>query len=132
MAVSVPQQYGQFTPQGLRRRRIVNVVMIILFALCALVIIIPLVHILIYSLIKGASSLNLNFFTQPPKPPGVTGGGVATGIVGTLIILGMAAIIGIPTGIAAGVYMAEYGNRHNRFATIARFVADVLLGVPLA
>jgi len=130
MAATVPRQYGQFTPQGLRRRRIVNVIMIVVVALCALLVLIPLVHILVYSLIKGATSLNINFFTKPPAPPGVTGGGVATGIVGSLIILGMAAIIGIPTGVAAGVYMAEYGNRYNRFATVARFIADVLLGVP--
>ncbi len=130
MAASVEQQYGQFTAQGLRRRRIVNVIMIGVFSLCALIIIIPLLHILVYSLIRGATSLNINFFTKPPAPPGVAGGGVGTAIVGSLIILGMAAIIGIPTGIAAGVYMAEYGNRQNRFATAARFIADILLGVP--
>lgn len=130
MAASASKQYGQFTAEGLRRRRTVNAIMIGVFSLCALIIIIPLVHILVYSLIKGASSLNLDFFTKPPAPPGVAGGGVATGIVGSLIILAMAAILGIPTGIAAGVYMAEYGNRQNRFATVARFIADVLLGVP--
>jgi phosphate transport system permease protein len=130
MAARAPKQYGQFTAEGLRRRRIVNAIMIGVFSLCALIIIIPLLHILVYSLIKGATSLNINFFTKPPAPPGVPGGGVGTAIVGSLIILGMAAIIGIPTGIAAGVYMAEYGNGRNRFATAARFVADILLGVP--
>jgi len=80
MAARIPQQYGQFTPQVMRRRRIVNVVMIGVFSVCAIIILIPLVHILIYSLIKGASSLNINFFTKPPSPPGQAGGGVATAL----------------------------------------------------
>ena len=130
MAAHIPQQYGQFTPQVMRRRRIVNVVMIGVFSVCAVIILIPLVHILVYSLIKGASSLNINFFTKPPSPPGQAGGGVATALVGSGIILLMASLIGIPTGIAAGVYMAEYGGRRNVFATVVRFVADILLGVP--
>ncbi|MHB8645449.1 MAG: phosphate ABC transporter permease PstA [Thermomicrobiales bacterium] len=125
----VAQQYGQFTPKVMRRRRIVNLMMIGVFSACAIVILIPLVHILTYSLIKGASSLNLHFFTKPPQPPGQPGGGVATALVGSGIILAMASAIGIPTGILAGVYLAEYGNR-NAFAMTVRFVADILLGVP--
>ncbi len=130
MAARLSRQYGQFTPAVMRRRRIVNVVMIGVFSICAIIILIPLVHILVYSLIRGASSLNINFFTKPPAPPGQPGGGVATALVGSGIILLMASLIGIPTGIAAGVYMAEYGGRHNVFATTVRFVADILLGVP--
>src|SRR5436190_20643545 len=118
MAATEARNYGQFTAQGMRRRQAINVVMIVVFAFCALIILIPLVHILIYSLAKGATSLNLDFFTKPPAPPGVKGGGVATGIVGSVIILALASIIGIPTGIGAGVYMAEYGNRRNRLATV--------------
>jgi phosphate transport system permease protein len=130
LALSAPRPYGQFTPQVMRRRRIVNVAMIALFGLCALVILIPLFHILIYSLIRGASSLNINFFTKPPAPPGATGGGVATGLIGSAIILAIASLLGIPTGIAAGVYMAEFGTRRNLFAMVVRFTADVMLGVP--
>jgi phosphate transport system permease protein len=130
MAARMPQQYGQFTPRVMRRRRIVNVTMIGVFAFCAVIIVIPLVHILVYSLIKGASSLNINFFTKPPAPPGEAGGGVATALVGSATILLMASLLGIPTGIAAGVYMAEYGGRRNLFAAVVRFVADILLGVP--
>jgi phosphate transport system permease protein len=129
MAASLQQQYGQFTPPVMRRRRVVNIVMIALVSACALIILIPLVHILIYSLIKGASSINVNFFTKAPAPPGQPGGGVATALAGSGLILVMASLMGIPTGIAAGVYMAEYGNR-NAFATVVRFVADILLGVP--
>jgi phosphate transport system permease protein len=129
MATTAPREYGQFTPQVMRRRRIVNAIMTAVFTACAIVILIPLVHILVYSVIKGASSINLNYFTKPPAPPGQPGGGVATALVGSGIILVMASALGIPTGIAAGVYMAEYGNR-NAFATVVRFVADILLGVP--
>lgn len=113
----------------MRRRSIVNAMMIGVFTACAIIILIPLVHILAYSLIRGASSINWNFFTKPPAPPGQPGGGVATALVGSGLILVMASLIGIPTGIAAGVYMAEYGNR-NAFATAVRFLADILLGVP--
>ena len=130
MAASISPKYGQFTPAVMRRRRVTNAIMVGIFTVCAVIILIPLIHILIYSLIKGASSLNLNFFTKPPAPPGQSGGGVATGLVGSAIILIMASIIGIPSGIAAGVYMAEYGTRRNVFATVVRFVADILLGVP--
>lgn len=129
MALPVTEQYGQFTPAVMRRRRIVNILMIGLFSICVTVVLIPLVHILVYSLVRGASSLNLNFFIKSPQPPGQPGGGVATALVGSGIILTMASFIGIPTGILAGVYMAEYGNR-NAFATVVRFVADILLGVP--
>lgn len=129
MAASTSRQYGQFTPEGMRRRNIVNVIMIGVFAACAIIILIPLVHILIYALARGASSINWNFFTKAPAPPGQPGGGVATALAGSGVILMMASLIGIPTGIAAGVYMAEYGHR-NAFATVVRFLADILLGVP--
>ncbi len=130
MAIAAPEEFGQFTARVMRRRRLVNAAMMALFGLCALVILIPLFHILIYSLVRGASSLNLNFFTRPPAPPGAKGGGVATALVGSAILLALASAIGIPTGIAAGVYMAEFGTRRNLFATVVRFTADIMLGVP--
>lgn len=104
--------------------------MLTIFGACALVIVIPLLHILVYSLIKGATALNINFFTKAPAPPGVAGGGVATALIGSVIVLIIASFIGIPTGIAAGVYMAEFGTRRNVFATVVRFTADIMLGVP--
>jgi phosphate transport system permease protein len=130
VAIAAPEEFGQFTARVMRRRRLVNAAMMALFGLCALVILIPLFHILIYSLVRGASSLNLNFFTRPPAPPGAKGGGVATALVGSAILLALASAIGIPTGIAAGVYMAEFGTRRNLFATVVRFTADIMLGVP--
>src|ERR1700754_4621969 len=73
------------------------------------VVLVPLVAILFYLVYKGASSLNLAFFTHTPRPVGETGGGMANSIVGSAIILGLASLIGIPIGIAGGVYLAEYG-----------------------
>lgn len=130
MATTPAKSYGQFTPGGLRKRRILNGAMLTIFGACALVIVIPLLHILVYSLIKGATALNINFFTKAPAPPGVAGGGVATALIGSVIVLIIASFIGIPTGIAAGVYMAEFGTRRNVFATVVRFTADIMLGVP--
>jgi phosphate transport system permease protein len=77
---------------------------------------------------KGASSIDWAFFTQNPVPAGETGGGVANAIVGTVIIVGLAALIGIPIGVGAGMYLAEYGS--GRLGFLVRFVADVLNGTP--
>jgi phosphate transport system permease protein len=87
-----------------------------------------LVAIFAYLLVKGAGSVNWAFLTNTPKPVGETGGGMANAIVGSVMILGMASLIGIPFGIGAGVYLAEYGR--NRLGSFVRFTADVLNGVP--
>jgi phosphate transport system permease protein len=82
-----------------------------------------------YLLFKGASSLNWAFFTQIPKPIGETGGGMANAIVGSGVILSIASAIGIPVGIAAGIYLAEF-SRGRLLGNAVRFTADVLNGVP--
>ena len=92
-------------------------------------VLVPLVAILGYLIDKGASSLNLAFFTHVPAPVGEAGGGMANAIVGSGVILGLASLIGIPVGIAAGVYLAEYG-RGRHLGNLVRFTADVLNGVP--
>jgi phosphate transport system permease protein len=97
--------------------------------LATVVVIIPLIAILFYLVYKGASSLNLAFFTRPPAPVGEQGGGMANAIVGSGIILALASLMGVPIGIAAGVYLAEFG-RGKPLATTVRFTADVLNGVP--
>jgi phosphate transport system permease protein len=89
----------------------------------------PLIAIFAYLLFKGASSLNLAFFTQVPKPVGEIGGGMANSIVGSGILLAIASLMGVPIGIAAGIYIAEFG-RNKRLANVVRFTADVLNGVP--
>jgi phosphate transport system permease protein len=111
------------------RRTATNYFVSGLSVLATIVVIIPLIAILFYLVYKGASSLNLAFFTRPPAPVGESGGGMANAIVGSGIILMLASLMGIPIGIAAGVYLAEFG-RGKPFATAVRFTADVLNGVP--
>ncbi|MEO6981721.1 MAG: phosphate ABC transporter permease PstA [Edaphobacter sp.] len=92
-------------------------------------VLVPLVVILFYLIYKGASSLNLAFFTRVPAPVGEQGGGMANSILGSGIILFLASLMGIPIGIAAGIYLAEFG-RGKVLANAVRFTADVLNGVP--
>ncbi|HET6219297.1 MAG TPA: phosphate ABC transporter permease PstA [Acidobacteriaceae bacterium] len=89
----------------------------------------PLIAIFAYLLFKGASSLNLAFFTQIPKPVGEVGGGMANSILGSGILLAIASLMGVPIGIAGGIYVAEFG-RNKRLSNMVRFTADVLNGVP--
>jgi phosphate transport system permease protein len=94
----------------------------------SVVVVATLLAILAYLLVKGAGSLNWAFFTQTPKPVGETGGGMANAIVGSVIILAIASALGVPVGIGAGVYLAEYGR--GRLGNVVRFTADTLNGVP--
>jgi len=111
------------------RRRSTNTLIAALSILATILVIAPLLAILGYLIYKGASSLNFAFFTQIPKPVGEDGGGMANSIVGSGVVLALASLMGIPVGIAAGVYLAEFG-RGKFFATAVRFTADVLNGVP--
>ncbi len=79
--------------------------------------------------LRGAGALNWAFFTELPAPPGMEGGGLANAIVGTGLITGTAVLMGIPTGLLAGVYLAEFGQ-NSRIAGLVRFVASTLMGVP--
>ena len=99
-----------------------------LSTLASVVVLVPLFAIFGYLVYKGVGSLDLAFFTQIPKPVGEPGGGMANAIVGTAYIMLIASLIGVPLGIGAGVYLAEYGR--NRLGTVIRFTADVLNGVP--
>jgi phosphate transport system permease protein len=110
-------------------RRLADHLVTGLAVLSTVVVIAPLLAILFYLLYKGASSLNLAFFTQVPAPVGESGGGMANSIVGSGIILTIASLMGVPVGIAAGVYLAEYG-RGRMLAQAVRFTADVMNGVP--
>jgi len=110
------------------RRRLVSGTMTALVAVLSLVAVLALVLILGHLVAKGASSLDWSFFVKNPVPAGQSGGGVANAIVGTGIIVGLAALIGLPVGIGTGLYLAEYGS--GRLAWVVRFVADVLNGTP--
>src|ERR1700726_324975 len=111
------------------RRQWVNHLVTGLAILSTVLVIAPLLAILGYLIFKGASSLNLAFFTQIPKPVGENGGGMANSIVGSAVILALASLMGVPVGIAAGVDLAEFG-RGKMLANAVRFTADVLNGVP--
>lgn len=110
-----------------RRRRLVSAVMTTLTGLSAAFALAILVIIISYIAVRGVSSLNLQFLLDTPKPVG-EGGGIGNAIVGSAMMTALAAIIGLPIGIAAGVYLAEYGK--GWFGTIVRFVADTLIGIP--
>jgi len=97
-------------------------------AAAAVIVLTPLLAIFGYLVMKGIGSLSWSFLTHPPAPVGEAGGGVGNGIVGSGIILGIACLIGIPLGVGAGIFLAEYGR--NRFGYFIRFTADVLNGVP--
>lgn len=91
-------------------------------------VLLPLGAIFAYLVYKGIGSINWAFLTQTPKPVGEAGGGMANAIAGTALILLIASCAGVPIGIGAGIYLAEYGR--NRFGNLIRFTADVLNGVP--
>lgn len=110
------------------RRRVVNGVMTGVVVLAAILTTLPLLFILVHLVREGASALSMEFFTTLPKPPGEPGGGMANAIVGTLILIGVACAIGLPVGIGAGLYLADF--RGSRLATVVRFLADVLNGLP--
>jgi phosphate transport system permease protein len=109
-------------------RRWVSNGMVGLMIIAVIVAVLPLVFILLNLVIKGAGSLSIAFFTRVPVPAGETGGGVANAIVGTLIIVGVASLLGVPVGVGAGIYCAEYPG--TRLAKVTRFLADVMNGTP--
>ncbi len=110
------------------RRRVVDYTMTGVAALTVIVVLVPLFAIFAYLVYKGIGSINLAFLTQTPKPVGEAGGGMANAIVGSMVILAIASLLGVPLGIGAGIFLSEYGR--NRCGDIVRFVSDVLNGVP--
>jgi phosphate transport system permease protein len=102
--------------------------MVALLSVAAVLATLPLLFILFHLLRSGATSVQFHFFTNMPKPPGELGGGMANAIAGTLILIGIASLVGLPTGVGAGLYLAEHGG--TRLATAVRFLSDVLNGLP--
>ncbi len=109
------------------RRYATNAVMTTLTAACAFVAVAVLVSILGYIAYRGIGAISFQFLIETPKPVG-EGGGIGNAILGTLILLGMACVVGMPFGIATGIYLAEYGA--GRFASLVRFLTDTLTGIP--
>jgi phosphate transport system permease protein len=110
------------------RRAIMDKVVLGLTLLAAFLVIAPLFAIFGYLMYRGIGSINWDFLTKTPKPVGEAGGGMANGIVGTAMILGIASCIGVPLGMGAGIFLSEFGR--NKWGNIVRFTADVLNGVP--
>ncbi len=110
------------------RRRATDRVMTAIAVSTVVIVLAPLIAIFGYLLYRGIGSINWAFLTQLPKPVGEVGGGMANAIVGSVFILAIASIIGVPFGVGAGIYLAEFGR--NRFGSAIRFTADVLNGVP--
>lgn len=110
------------------RRHFMSRIMTGLIVAFSFVAVLALFLILGHLILKGASSIDWAFFTKSPVPAGQTGGGVANAILGTGIMVGLAALIGVPLGVGAGMYLAEYGA--GRVGFLVRFVADVLNGTP--
>jgi len=97
-------------------------------ALCAGTAAVLLLLILGYVVRQGVGAIDVPFLTQVPHPVGVPGGGVANGIVGSLIIVGIATIVAIPIGVLTGIYLALFGR--GKFPDLVRFMSDVLSGIP--
>ena len=116
------------TQRSIRRRRLRSHLMIGLMYAAAVIAILPLVLIIVHLVRMGASSIDFAFFTQTQRPPGEAGGGMSNAIVGTLILIAVASMVGLPVGIGAGLYLAE--KRATLLATTVRFLADVLNGLP--
>jgi len=110
------------------RRRITDHVMTAAAIGTVILVLAPLFAIFAYLVYKGIGSINWAFLTQTPKPVGESGGGMANAIEGSAVILAIASVIGVPLGVGAGIYLAEFGR--NRFGDAIRFTADVLNGVP--
>jgi phosphate transport system permease protein len=110
-------------------RNIGNRLMTGLAALFSLVAVLPLILVLGYVLLKGASKISISLFTELPPPPGLDGGGIGNAIVGTLVVTLIAALFAIPVGVGGGIYLAEY-SRSDWFARFVRFGTNVLSGIP--
>ena len=119
---------SEAVPQINLRRRVVNAAITFAAVGAVILVLTPLVAIFGYLVYRGVGSVNWAFLTQTPKPVGEAGGGMANAIAGSGFILLLASVIGVPFGIGAGIYLAEYGR--NRFGDAIRFTADVLNGVP--
>jgi phosphate transport system permease protein len=125
----VAAETGQFAlaPISLWRRGM-NGFLTLAAGAAVVLVLLPLGAIFAYLIFKGLGAINWAFLTQTPKPVGEAGGGMANAIAGSAYVLMIASVMGVPIGIGAGIYLAEYGR--NRFGDVIRFTADVLNGVP--
>ncbi|MDB9468683.1 phosphate ABC transporter permease PstA [Dolichospermum circinale CS-1225] len=126
MTSSFPQR--SLTRSPLSSRTLFNTVMTVLAFICGILALIPLLAVLYYVIIRGFSSLNLNVFTELPPAPFAKNGGFGNAILGTLLMVGIGAIISIPLGVLAAIYLTEFSSQ--KVARWIRFATNVLSGVP--
>lgn len=120
---------GSLKKKSSSPRIILGSVMTALSAVCMILTLIPLIAVLFFVFVQGFSRLNVDLFTQLPPPPGLSEGGLANAIIGTLVVVGIAVILAVPIGVLAAVYLSEFSHG-NKFATSIRFATNVLSGVP--
>ena len=113
---------------GTRRRKFISSLFVVSCAASVLLALVPLTFVLFFVVSQGIQSLNVAFFTHMPAPVGEAGGGMANAIVGTLILVSLGGVFAVPIGILSGIYLSEYAG--TRFASLVRFAADTLNGVP--
>jgi len=126
-----PQIDGDRTVKesSLARRKFIDYLIRLISVIAALLGLFILIWILYEISIRGLGSLNLEFFTELPTPPGIPGGGLLNAILGTLLITLLATVLGVPIGILAGIYLSEFGQE-SRFADWVRFLANIMMGIP--
>jgi len=110
------------------RRKLLSSIFVVFCGGAVVIALLPLALILFFVISQGVLALNVEFFTHMPQPVGEPGGGMANAIVGTLMLIALAALMSVPIGIVSGIYMSEYAG--TRFASALRFAADTLNGVP--
>lgn len=109
-------------------RKFKNGAMTLTMLAATVAVLVPLVLVLYHMVKSGIGAINLDFFLHIPKPTGETGGGMANGIVGSGIMIGLASLLGLPVGICGAIYLTEYSG--GRMAAVIRFAADILAGIP--
>lgn len=115
--------------RSLKFRKAGNLFVVLLSGLCALAGIFALAWVLYEVIWRGVAAINWSFFTKLPTPPGIAGGGLANAIVGSILITALATFLGVPIGLLAGTYLAEYGEG-SKLAALVRFFSNVLMGIP--
>lgn len=116
--------------QPWERRRIVNGLATVVILACAVAAVLVLCLILGHVVVEGIGALNPDFFTQSPLPPGEVGGGVGPAVVGTLEMLAVASVFGVPLGVAAAIFLAEFQQGQSQLATLVSFTIDLIAGLP--
>ena len=111
------------------RRNVISRILTILAGLFSTIAVLPLILVLGYVLLKGASKISLTLLTELPPPPGLDGGGIGNALIGTFVVTAVAALVAIPIGVGGGIYLAEY-SRRGAFAQFIRFGTNVLSGIP--